>query len=82
MAIFNLIRVSPTLVQLPQLEANDYADALAQARELAAEDARASEWRVDHDAFDRARDDGPDTTEADAQAERDQDWRWEPRLAE
>ena len=76
-----MIRTGRALVSC-NVEARDLEGARQEATKPAIADARTAQWRVDHDAFDRARDDGPDTTEADAQAERDQDWRWEPRLAE
>ena len=81
MATFRMIRRGLVMTSV-QVEAANEIEAEAMARLMASEEGKRSRWRVDHDEFDRARDDGPDTTEADAQDERDQDRRWEPRLAE
>ena len=66
MATFRMIRTGRALVSC-NVEARDLEGARQEATKLAIADARTAQWRVDHDAFDRARDDGPDTTEADAQ---------------
>ena len=51
-----MIRTTPVLVQC-EVEAYNEAWAACEAQDLAIEDAKASKWVVDHDAFDRARDD-------------------------